>query len=275
MPFTQALIFRIGEGVTAVPGDATVFPDSDADYLSHPISRWPDAANDEQRVAANRAFVATMRPLGTGHAHLNFRPEADPTWDVGPRRRCLLRQRKRAVRRCAAGRNRVPWLPGGGQLVGTTNDASRRSSVGCMRFLSDDDKGAVYGAALEILAHIGMVVHHSEALRLLADAGCRIEPDRVYVPERVVERARESAPPIVRMHDRGGELVMELGRHNSYFGTGSDLMWTCDLKTGERRRSTLDDAARAARLVDALPNMDFAMSSAYPNEVEPHHCIGH
>ena len=46
---------------------------------------------------------------------------------------------------------------------------------------------------------------------------------------------------------------------------------TCDLETGDRRPSTLEDVARAARIVDALPNMDFAMSSAYPSEVDPHH----
>lgn len=156
--------------------------------------------------------------------------------------------------------------------MGTTNDVARQTSVGCMRFLSENDRRAIYDAALEILARVGMVVHHSEAIRLLADAGCRVEPqDRVYVPEHLVERARESAPPIVRMYDRGGEPAMELGGRNSYFGTGSDLMWTCDLETGDRRLSTLDDVARAARLVDALPNMDFAMSSAYPSEVEPHH----
>ena len=72
------------------------------------------------------------------------------------------------------------------------------------------------------------------------------------------------------LYDRDGAPAMELGGCRSYFGTGSDLLWTSDLETGERRRSTLDDVARAARLVDRLPNMDFAMSSAYPNEVDPH-----
>ena len=157
-------------------------------------------------------------------------------------------------------------------MVGTNDDVARRTNVGCMQFLSETDKRAIYDAALEILARVGMVVHHGEAVRLLADAGCRVEAhDRVYVPEHIVQRARESAPSVVRMYDREGEPAMELGGRNSYFGTGSDLMWTCDLETGERRPSTLDDVARAASLVDALPNMDFAMSSAYPCEVEPHH----
>ena len=62
---------------------------------------------------------------------------------------------------------------------------------------------------------------------------------------------------------------MSLGRHNSYFGTGSDLMSTYDLETGEHRPSGLADVARAARLCDALPNIDFVMSCAHPNDIEP------
>jgi len=141
-----------------------------------------------------------------------------------------------------------------------------------MQFLSERDKGAIYDAALEILSNVGMVVHHAEALALLARAGCRVEPGgRVFVPAHLVERARESAPAAVPMYDRGGAPAMELGGRNAYFGTGSDLMWTGDLETGERRLSTLDDVGRAARLVDAASHMDFAMSSAYPSEVEPRH----
>ena len=64
---------------------------------------------------------------------------------------------------------------------------------------------------------------------------------------------------------------MELGEYNSYFGLpGSDLINTWDIESREHRRSNLDDVARSARLTDALPNMDFVMSSAYPNELDPH-----
>ena len=151
-------------------------------------------------------------------------------------------------------------------------DAGHTSHVAGMRFLSERDKGEIYQAALDILADVGMVVHHGQAAALLAAAGCCLGPgDLVTVPEHVVRRVRESVPTEVRMYDRRGEPAMELGGRNSYFGTGSDLLRTYDLETGDRRLSTLDDVARAARLVEALPNMDFAMSSAYPSEVDPHH----
>jgi FAD/FMN-containing dehydrogenase len=75
IPFSQMIIFRIGQGVAAVPDDATAFSHRDADYLFHPISVWEDPADDEKVIAANRAFCDAMRPFTTGAAYLNFTPE--------------------------------------------------------------------------------------------------------------------------------------------------------------------------------------------------------
>jgi FAD/FMN-containing dehydrogenase len=77
VPMSQMILFRIGQGVTAVPDDATAFSHRDANYLFHPISMWPDPAGDDAAIAANRAFAEAMRPFGTGASYLNFTPEAD------------------------------------------------------------------------------------------------------------------------------------------------------------------------------------------------------
>jgi FAD/FMN-containing dehydrogenase len=82
MPFSQMIIFRIGQGVTAVSEDATAFSHRDANYLFHPISVWSDPADDAALIAANRAFADAMRPYSTGGAYLNFTPEADRVRDA-------------------------------------------------------------------------------------------------------------------------------------------------------------------------------------------------
>jgi hypothetical protein len=76
-PFSQTIVFRIGQGVAAVPEEATAFSHRDANYLFHPISMWNDAVDDERLIAVNRAFADAMRPFSTGSAYLNFTPEAD------------------------------------------------------------------------------------------------------------------------------------------------------------------------------------------------------
>ena len=149
-------------------------------------------------------------------------------------------------------------------------NVSTTARVDHMRFLSDTDKRDIYEAALYVLSDVGMTLHHEGAVKLLLDGGCRVDSaGRVRVPRRLVEEARDSVPSVIRVYDREGDLAMELGHYNSYFGPGSDLMSTYDIETGEHRPSSLEDVANAARVVDALPNIDFVMSSAYPNEAEP------
>jgi FAD/FMN-containing dehydrogenase len=82
VPLSQMVIFRIGQGVTAVPEEAAAFSHRDANYLFHPISVWQDPSDDERLIGANRAFADAMRPYGTGGAYLNFTPEADRVCDA-------------------------------------------------------------------------------------------------------------------------------------------------------------------------------------------------
>jgi len=74
-PFTQAIIFRIGQAVAAVPDDATAFSHRDAKYLFHPITVWENARDDEGLIATSRTFCEAMRPFSTGGAYLNFTAE--------------------------------------------------------------------------------------------------------------------------------------------------------------------------------------------------------
>ena len=152
--------------------------------------------------------------------------------------------------------------------IDTMTDTVYRPSL---TFLSPADRDRIHRAALEILDRIGMRIHHPEALRLLADAGCPVTDETlVRIPADRVEAAIRSAPSSIPIFDRAGAPAMDLGGYRSYFGTGSDLMYTLDPTSGERRVSGLDDVARAARVCDALPNIDFIMSSAHPSDVPPH-----
>jgi FAD/FMN-containing dehydrogenase len=81
-PLSQMVIFRIGQGIAAVPDQATAFSHRDAGYLFHPISVWAEPSDDERLIAANRAFAAAMRPFSTGGSYLNFTPEADRVRDA-------------------------------------------------------------------------------------------------------------------------------------------------------------------------------------------------
>jgi len=148
------------------------------------------------------------------------------------------------------------------------NELPASGLSGRMTVLSNEKCQAIYDAALSIIADVGMMVPHAVARGLLVGAGATVEgEDLVRIPRELVNETRKTVPSKIPVHDRTGELAMQLGGYNSYFGTGSDLMSIYDLETGERRPSVLADVGRMARLCDALPNIDFIMSSAYPGDV--------
>jgi hypothetical protein len=65
-------------------------------------------------------------------------------------------------------------------------------------------------------------------------------------------RRRESVPPSFVVYDREGGPAMDVAGHRSYFGNGSDVMHVHDLETAS----------------DALPDIDFVMSGAWPDGME-------
>ena len=136
------------------------------------------------------------------------------------------------------------------------------------RMFTDAQLEELHLATLEVLRRTGVRVLEAESLALLRDAGCIVTDETlVRFPPGLVEKALRSVPSRVVLCDRTGEPRMHLEGHRSYFGTGSDLPKTRDLETGERRPSLLSDVEQLARLVDALPNIDFVMSMALPSDV--------
>ncbi len=139
-----------------------------------------------------------------------------------------------------------------------------------LTFLSETDKAAIFDAALRVLGETGMKVMHPEALGLLNDAGCRTDgEDRVMVPADLVHKALDSAPHAISIYDRAGDPAMELAGRNAYYGTGSDLIYSIESESLIRHQCAIEDVEAAARVADALPNIDFVMSFAHPQDIAP------
>lgn len=132
-----------------------------------------------------------------------------------------------------------------------------------IRMLTDEQLDEIHSATLAILANTGVRVLDSTARELLQSAGSRVsDGDLVKIPEFVIEQALASAPSAIDLYSRSGDKHLELTGFNTYFGTGSDLPYTVDLVSSERRPSVLADVKAHARLCDCLENLDFVMSMA-------------
>lgn len=139
-----------------------------------------------------------------------------------------------------------------------------------LNFLSDQNKDKIHRAALKILAQVGMKILHGQALELLAAAGCKVENDHIVkIPSDRVLEAIDSTPKNIAIYDREANHRMDVGGRRAYFGTGSDLIFSHDAIKNERHPCILEDVCRAARVADALPNIDFIMSFAHPSDHPP------
>jgi trimethylamine--corrinoid protein Co-methyltransferase len=148
------------------------------------------------------------------------------------------------------------------------NTGFRSQCVPSYRILTEDQIKEIHRASLEILETVGVRIPDEEAVHLLRDAGCRVREDNVVqIPNWIVEECIRSAPSRITLYNRKGDEAMRLEGNNVYFGLGTDLVKTCDLKTGELRPSCLQDVANAARTADYLEEIDFIASYALPQDV--------
>ncbi len=128
------------------------------------------------------------------------------------------------------------------------------------RVLSEDQIEQIYFSALEVMERTGGVVYHEGALELFKNSDALVEGNRVRIPITMVEEALKSYPRKITLKGRNGKRSLFLEKDMVSFGTGSDLPFTLDMNTGERRNTTYKDVSDASKLVDALSNFDFHMS---------------
>lgn len=136
------------------------------------------------------------------------------------------------------------------------------------RFLSDDQIEQIVLAAKDILQETGTLVYQDQALAMLAEAGCVIEAGNlVHIPAQLVENSLKTTPSRIVLGGRDRKKRMALEKNQIYYGTGSDCPFLLDPYTGERRRYGFKDVYNAAKIADALPNIDFHMSHGLTSDV--------
>jgi trimethylamine--corrinoid protein Co-methyltransferase len=142
---------------------------------------------------------------------------------------------------------------------------------------TDEEVQDIHLATLEVLAHTGVFVEDDEARELFAGAGCDVDSERrmVKIPPYVVEDAIRSAPSSITLAGRTPErdFVLESNRVGfTNFGEGIQVV---DPRDGELREPTKDDVAAAARLIDALDEIDVLErpigAHEVPQDVAPLH----
>ncbi len=144
------------------------------------------------------------------------------------------------------------------------------NSTPLFRVLSDDQCEEIYLSALQVLERTGTRVHHDGALGLLKAAGCQISDGNLArIPSWLVKASLKTTPERIALAGRDRSKRITLEYNKIYFGTGSDCPFVIDPYTDERRPYAFKDIYNAAKIAEALPNIDFHMSLGLTSDVPP------
>jgi trimethylamine---corrinoid protein Co-methyltransferase len=125
------------------------------------------------------------------------------------------------------------------------------------RPLSEEGIERIHAASLRVLEETGVEVTDPEAHGIFVEGGASAEGDRIRIPERMVERALETVPHRLLLYGRREGTELDLGGSRVHMGTGGMGVNVLDLDSGAARQSELRDTIQIARIVDALPNIEF------------------
>jgi trimethylamine--corrinoid protein Co-methyltransferase len=128
-----------------------------------------------------------------------------------------------------------------------------------LEVLTPEEVESIHRGALYVLERTGMRIDHAEALRLLADGGCRVDEGegRVRFPSALVEECLRSVPSHFRLRARDPGNDLMLGGDSFYFMQGMGMKFV-DLDTWETRAATAAEHRDAMIVADALPHTHLA-----------------
>lgn len=137
-----------------------------------------------------------------------------------------------------------------------------------LRLLPDDLVDRILAEARQLLGTLGFEVHNPRAVKLLVDAGAKIDPasGRVRLPEALLDHAIASAPSAVPLYDVFGRQTHDLGGQRVYFTPGSAALYFLDSAARVRRPVTADYVAYA-KLVSRLANLASQSTAMIPADV--------
>jgi trimethylamine--corrinoid protein Co-methyltransferase len=143
-----------------------------------------------------------------------------------------------------------------------------------LRVVPDDLVRPILDEAKRILAEIGIEVRGARLRERLLEHGLRLartadDAERVLVPAEYVERAIESAPKTIPLHDRDGSPYTELGGDKVHFVPGSSGLHLLDHRSGETRLSRTRDFIEYVRVADGLKHLGYLATAFSTNDLEP------
>jgi trimethylamine--corrinoid protein Co-methyltransferase len=138
-----------------------------------------------------------------------------------------------------------------------------------VKILSDAEIQTIHNASLSVLKKTGIMIHHDEILKLVAEAGARVDKNSriARLSEQLVMDCIAKAKKQYILYGRDLQCTARFGYGDIVLMSSPGQYGWIDSKTGRLRSATIQDARDAICLGDALPNITIVGSMAQPEEV--------
>ncbi len=123
------------------------------------------------------------------------------------------------------------------------------------KYFSDRECEEIHQATLDVLSKAGVVFKHLPAVEILGKAGCRIDGNKVFFPENLVEKMIKKAPSEFILYARDPEKNVVIGGDNIVFTSCYGPPFVTDMDNG-RRNGTMEDFNNFARMAHTIPHID-------------------
>jgi trimethylamine--corrinoid protein Co-methyltransferase len=137
------------------------------------------------------------------------------------------------------------------------------------RVLTDKQIEQIHNASIKILETIGIRISQNEVIQRFKNAGAKVDEARetVKIPERLVMDSIEKAGKTFSIYgrDRNKQAKFGFGERN-YNSIAGEAHWVDDTCLN-RRPASLDDVVTAARVGDALENINVVGAMSDPKEL--------
>jgi len=137
------------------------------------------------------------------------------------------------------------------------------------KILSEAEIQAIHEASLSILKKTGIMIHHDEILKLVGEAGARVDKDSkiAHMPEQLVMDCIAKAEKQYILYGRDLRCTARFGYGDLVLMSSPGQYGWIDSRSGRLRSATIKDARDAICLGDALPNINIVGSMAQPEEI--------
>lgn len=138
-----------------------------------------------------------------------------------------------------------------------------------VKFLSSGALEQIIDEAFELVDKTGLFIENEEALKLLDEAGQKIDRsrNRVFLSRNLIEKCLQTCPSEIRLYDQDGYREYLVGRDEVHFNPGSAAIKILDSVTLKEREAGTSDLIALYKLVETLENLDFQSTALVSTDV--------